>query len=93
MLERDGYICHYCEMEMEHGSATVDHMWPRTLGGSNLLDNLVACCHTCNTLKGDLPYEEFMKIWEPPKEPGKIPPDVRKSLLKINLAAKRGGNG
>ena len=29
--------------------ATLDHVTPRSAGGSNVVDNLVMCCHKCNT--------------------------------------------
>jgi 5-methylcytosine-specific restriction endonuclease McrA len=48
VLKRDSYICAYC------GDAAneVDHVHPRVLGGTDDLDNLVACCRRCNSSKG-----------------------------------------
>ena len=31
----------------------MDHVIPRSKGGSNGMDNLVLCCRECNTLKAD----------------------------------------
>lgn len=36
---------------LEH-TATVDHLVPKSAGGSNDLDNLVIACHPCNTGRG-----------------------------------------
>ena len=50
-----GYRCGYCGVhEEELGSELeVDHFQPRSVGGSDQLDNLVYCCPTCNRFKGD----------------------------------------
>jgi 5-methylcytosine-specific restriction endonuclease McrA len=34
--------------------ATCDHVTPRALGGEDTLDNVVAACSGCNTIKGDI---------------------------------------
>ena len=45
VLKRDEYICHYCG-----GEATqVDHVISRKQGGGHELENLVACCASCNS--------------------------------------------
>ena len=42
-----------------------DHVVPLNKGGTNLMDNMVPCCLSCNSSKGDrILYEE----WIPPKE-------------------------
>jgi HNH endonuclease len=49
ILKRDGFKCRYCH----DGEVliTVDHVIPRSLGGSDDPDNLVACCDDCNAGK------------------------------------------
>src|SRR5207248_11360067 len=37
----------------------VDHQIPRSKGGSDHIDNLVACCQKCNAFKGSLTVSEF----------------------------------
>ena len=37
----------------------LDHVRPRAVG-SDRVDNLVACCHQCNTQKGNQPIEVFL---------------------------------
>ena len=53
--ERDGFCCVYCgTTEVDVSSAlTLDHVQPRSEGGTNALDNLVYCCHACNEFKGE----------------------------------------
>ena len=48
VLKRDSYICQYCGED----ATQVDHVIPRSRGGGHELDNLLACCAKCNTLKG-----------------------------------------
>ncbi|WP_158495382.1 HNH endonuclease [uncultured Micrococcus sp.] len=49
VLRRDGHRCAYCGAH----ATTVDHIHPRSRGGENSWENLVACCLTCNGAKGD----------------------------------------
>ena len=49
ILQRDGYTCAYCQRDAN----SVDHVVPRSHGGTDDLDNLVACCSSCNSSKGD----------------------------------------
>ena len=44
-----GGLCAYCRVSRAN---TIDHLKPRTLGGSDLRSNLVPCCHECNKSKG-----------------------------------------
>lgn len=48
VLQRDSYTCGYCGEPANE----VDHIEPRVAGGSDDLDNLVACCRMCNLRKG-----------------------------------------
>jgi 5-methylcytosine-specific restriction endonuclease McrA len=36
-------------------SLTIDHVIPRSKGGTNALKNTVASCHRCNQAKADSP--------------------------------------
>lgn len=54
VLTRDGYQCVYCSLRGTGTRAeTVDHILPRSWGGTNAHANLVAACEPCNTAKGD----------------------------------------
>lgn len=44
-----GGLCAYCRVRRAN---TIDHLKPRTSGGSDLRSNLVPCCHECNKSKG-----------------------------------------
>jgi hypothetical protein len=55
---RDKYTCQYCGVVMPP-DLEVDHIVPRSRGGSNRPANLVAACHDCNQHKGNLTAAEF----------------------------------
>lgn len=66
ILRRDGNRCGYCA----DWARTVDHIRPRSRGGPNTWDNLVACCAPCNTRKADrTPEEAGMRLLWQPKAP------------------------
>ena len=68
ILIRDQYTCQYCKKRFGPGELTLDHVVPRSRGGSNTWENLVACCLRCNNRKGDrLPTEASMSLHRPPK--------------------------
>jgi hypothetical protein len=48
------FRCGYCGVsEVDSGAElTLDHFQPRSQGGTDEVDNLVYCCHACNTYKG-----------------------------------------
>ncbi len=49
VLRRDAYTCTYCGDVANQ----VDHVWPRSKGGEDTLDNCVAACERCNYAKRD----------------------------------------
>ena len=57
ILDRDGSHCVYCRRR--HVRLELDHVRPRAVG-SDRVANLVACCHQCNTQKGNQPIEVFL---------------------------------
>jgi hypothetical protein len=59
VLKQDNYTCCYCGKEKEERNLIVDHVIPRTKGGSDELKNLVASCVPCNAKKSWFSIEEF----------------------------------
>lgn len=55
VYRRDNFRCLYCGSK---DSLTLDHVIPRSKGGSNSWTNLVTCCMKCNVNKGDRLLEE-----------------------------------
>jgi 5-methylcytosine-specific restriction endonuclease McrA len=68
VLHRDNYTCQYCG-ERRH-DLTIDHIIPRSKGGQDTWDNVVAACLKCNVTKGDrTPKEAFMPLSTQPRRP------------------------
>ena len=68
ILLRDRNTCQYCAIVLPAGELTLDHVLPRSRGGSSSWENLVACCHGCNRRKGNmLPHEAGMKLAKEPR--------------------------
>jgi 5-methylcytosine-specific restriction endonuclease McrA len=60
VLDRDG-CCIYCGKELDKYTITLDHMIPKSKGGNDTMDNLVASCKECNTEKADMLPQEFLE--------------------------------
>lgn len=59
LLEKFGRKCVYCG---DHGvPLNIDHVHPKADGGTNRVSNLALACAPCNTKKGKLPVEVFLK--------------------------------
>lgn len=58
--KQDGF-CNGCERFFDMNSMTIDHIQPRSQGGSNRRENLQLLCQTCNTLKSDGTQQEFIE--------------------------------
>ena len=66
VFTRDGQTCVYCG-----GSATsIDHVVPRSRGGTHTWDNVVAACRRCNHTKADRSLAELGWVLpHPPRTP------------------------
>jgi 5-methylcytosine-specific restriction endonuclease McrA len=60
------------------GEATVDHVVPQSLGGTDDIENLVPCCKTCNSKKGSrntisvsMEYPDADYLFDPANKLGK----------------------
>lgn len=58
ILLRDRNTCQFCGKPLPASELTLDHVMPRSRGGSSTWENLVACCYRCNNRKGDRTPEE-----------------------------------
>ncbi|HEX5410297.1 MAG TPA: HNH endonuclease [Terriglobia bacterium] len=68
ILIRDRYTCQFCCKIFPAAELTLDHIIPRSRGGHSDWDNLVACCHACNSRKGDrLPEEAGLTLRRQPR--------------------------
>jgi len=66
VFARDAHTCQYCAAPAEN----IDHIVPRSRGGSHTWENVVAACRRCNTKKGDrTPGEASMRLRRSPRAP------------------------
>lgn len=70
ILRRDRFRCQYCSSR-EH--LTIDHVVPKSRGGRDSWENLVAACTPCNNKKGNrTPDEANMVLKRPPFRPSHV---------------------
>lgn len=69
LLQKWGRSCAYCGAE--NTPLEIEHIRPKSKGGSNRVSNLTLACHTCNQKKGNSSLQNFLK--------GK--PDLVKQIL------------
>lgn len=53
IFARDGFTCRYCGKNSESTTLEVDHLYPRSKGGTDDPSNLVTACFDCNRGKSD----------------------------------------
>ncbi|MDX1419010.1 MAG: HNH endonuclease [Rubricoccaceae bacterium] len=70
VLRRDGHRCQYCGSRER---LTLDHVLPKSRGGPDAWDNLVAACVPCNNRKGNrTPEEAQMTLRRRPFRPSHV---------------------
>ncbi len=70
IFRRDNHECQYCGTDTD---LTLDHLIPRSKGGTSNWKNLVTACKHCNAKKGDYSPEEIgMKLKRAPFKPSYI---------------------
>ena len=77
LLEKWNRSCAYCEAQQV--PLEVEHIVPKSKGGSNRLSNLCLACHACNTKKGNQSIEAFLE---------KKPELLQKIILKAKQPLK-----
>lgn len=59
-LFRKGHrLCIYCQAELTLETSTLEHLVPRSRGGSDDKSNLTLACFPCNNRKGDMTVSEY----------------------------------
>jgi len=70
IFERDENTCQYCGRKRDRSELTLDHVTPRSRGGTSTWGNIVLACIKCNMRKGDrLPGELGMRLLRRPVKP------------------------
>ncbi|RPI90689.1 MAG: HNH endonuclease, partial [Planctomycetaceae bacterium] len=70
IFRRDQYSCQYCGAEPGSEELTIDHVLPRSRGGTSTWENCVLACLDCNARKANrTPAEARMPLRKPPVRP------------------------
>jgi len=67
---RDRDTCQYCGHRFPRSELNLDHVIPRSQGGTSRWQNIVCSCHACNRKKGGrTPEQARMKLIREPTRP------------------------
>lgn len=90
--KRSDKKCFYCGKELvfsgvkKSNKMTIEHLIPKSQGGTNALKNCVAACLECNHKRGNKKIKDFI---EPPPPLKKEPPKCKCEQPRLVLNAKR----
>ena len=76
-----GKKCWYCGKELEDYEITIDHLYPQSLGGLTIPDNIAPSCSRCNNSKSNLTESQYRHILAAPSEEKG---SIRRRFLKRN---------
>ena len=70
LFKRDHSSCQYCGARPGSAELTIDHVIPRSLGGTSTWENCVLACVACNARKANrTPDQAKMRLRKPPVRP------------------------
>jgi 5-methylcytosine-specific restriction endonuclease McrA/ribosomal protein L21E len=61
LFEREQGCCIYCGIHASKAKIEIDHVVPKSKGGTDSLNNLVLSCNACNQAKGNQDVQTFLK--------------------------------
>ena len=74
IMARDGHLCQYCGRHFPLHQLSLDHVIPRSRGGTTTWENIVCACLACNVRKGGrTPHEAKMALVRRPTKPKRNP--------------------
>ena len=76
LLEKCGRMCSYCGVK--NVPLQIEHIHPKSKGGSNSISNLTLACDSCNKKKGTLDIKVFLK--NKPEQLNKIISQTKRPL-------------
>jgi 5-methylcytosine-specific restriction endonuclease McrA len=73
VIVRDRETCQYCGAQPGRARLTIDHVVPRSQGGTTTWENVVAACEACNHRKGSrTPQQAGMVLASAPRRPAYV---------------------
>jgi 5-methylcytosine-specific restriction endonuclease McrA len=86
IFARDRNTCQYCGEKFSRSELNLDHVIPRSQGGTSIWENVVCSCHECNRRKGGkTPEQARMRLVAHPRRPAWTPPlnvSLREAIRK-----------
>ncbi len=74
VFARDRSTCQYCGKRFSSSELSLDHITPRSMGGTTTWTNLVCACVKCNVKKGGrTPEQANLHLIRPPVKPRRNP--------------------
>ncbi len=74
LFARDNNTCQYCGKRFGSSQLSLDHVIPRSRGGTATWQNIVCACTKCNVRKGGrTPAEANLRLIRPPVKPRRNP--------------------
>jgi 5-methylcytosine-specific restriction endonuclease McrA len=84
LFARDHTRCQYCGRRFPASELSIDHLIPRSKGGTTCWENVVCACTRCNVKKGGrTPEQAHMTLVATPRRPRRSP------VLTIKLSDAR----
>lgn len=84
VFTRDKYTCQYCGVRPPRSDLNLDHVVPRSLGGSTTWENVVCSCVDCNRRKGGrTPQQARLRLRRKPARPRWTP------LMNLAISSAR----
>ena len=70
IVKRDKSTCLYCGKKLSAAEVTIDHVVPKSIGGTTSFTNCVVCCGPCNNKKANkTPEQAGMVLLKKPTHP------------------------
>lgn len=87
LFRRDEFTCQYCGRRPGSADLTIDHIVPRSRGGTSTWENCVLACLACNSRKADRSLTESrMTLRSTPRRPQWKPIYARETLPMASWA-------
>jgi 5-methylcytosine-specific restriction endonuclease McrA len=84
IFARDNNQCQYCGKRFPTAELSLDHIVPRSQGGTSSWENIVCACVSCNVRKGGrTPKQAHMGLIRRPEKPKRSP------MLNLKLTQKK----
>ena len=84
LFDNQGHRCVYCGNEYLYNELEIEHMIPKSLGGSDNIRNCQLACSSCNEAKGtmtDIAFRKRHAEYLPQKERTPASPPIAPELL------------